>query len=116
MIVITIINVNGILQTIHYIADRRPFKRSFRFKKSGKFDSFRTGKRRFRKLSENKGENLENKLDKQLEQYKSGQQVVGNSASSKLDNALDSYFSRKGSNTKENNLDRELESYWKKNN
>ncbi|CAD8176051.1 unnamed protein product [Paramecium pentaurelia] len=97
-------------------SDRRPFKRSFRFKKSGKFDAFRTGKRRFRKLSENKGENLENKLDKQLEQYKSGQQVVGNSASSKLDNALDAYFSRKGSNTKENNLDKELASYWKKNN
>ncbi|CAD8171470.1 unnamed protein product [Paramecium octaurelia] len=97
-------------------SDRRPFKRSFRFKKSGKFDAFRTGKRRFRKLSENKSENLENKLDKQLEQYKSGQQVVGNSASSKLDNALDAYFSRKGSNTKENNLDRELAGYWKKNN
>ncbi|CAK83537.1 unnamed protein product (macronuclear) [Paramecium tetraurelia] len=97
-------------------SDRRPFKSSFRFKKSGKFDAFRTGKRRFRKLSENKSENLENKLDKQLEQYKSGQQVVGNSASSKLDNALDTYFSRKGSNTKENNLDRDLASYWKKNN
>ncbi|CAD8093151.1 unnamed protein product [Paramecium sonneborni] len=97
-------------------SDRRPFKRSFRFKRSGKFEGFRTGLKRSRKFSENKGDNLENKLNQQLEQYKSGQQVVGNSASSKLDNDLDAYFSRKGSITKENNLDRELASYWKKNN